>query len=331
VTLLTEWMHKRPVLSFYLLCYAISWGLWLPLIALRIQILELLVPVGLFGPALACVFVARATPPRTYPARPRRPWISFVLAWGVSALILAANSRAASGASPAAFVIFAALALVPAYVISSAFNGAPGVRATLSTLIRPRGGWGWCLLAALLPPASRLLSSALSQLMGWGLITRPAPPTGPLELTGSVLIVFLYTLLYAGGLNEETGWTGLALPRLQARTSPLIATLVVWFLWILWHVPLHLAGMYDLSPHVLVGTFFARFIFTWLYLRSSGGILTAILFHASANVAGQFIPVTNAGLWVEGALALTIVIGARMWRRLPGEGPAVLGSLDPGA
>lgn len=97
---------------------------------------------------------------------------------------------------------------------------------------------------------------------------------------------------------------------------------IQWFFWIFWHVPLDLAGMYDLSPHVLVGTFFARFVFTWLYIRSCGGLLTAILFHASANVAGQFIPVTNASLWVEGVLALTVVIGARMWQRLPADSPA---------
>ena len=123
----------------------------------------------------------------------------------------------------------------------------------------------------------------------------------------------------------------MALPRLLARYSPLIATLLVWFFWILWHVPLHLAGMYELSPLVLFGTFFARFVFTWLYVRSSGGILTAILFHTSANVASQFIPLTNANLWVEGALALVLVIGARMWRRLPAGSPAALGSLDPAA
>jgi len=162
--------------------------------------------------------------------------------------------------------------------------------------------------------------------MGWGLISQPALPSDLFALAGSVLLTFLYTLLYAGGLNEETGWTGLALPRLQARYSPLIATLVVWFFWILWHVPLHLAGLYDLNLNVLVGTFFARFIFTWLYIRSSGGILTAILLHASANVAAQFIPVTNAAHLLDGVVALVAIIGAKMWRRLPAESAANPGS-----
>jgi uncharacterized protein len=315
---LMEWMRKNPVLGFYVLCYAISLGLWLPRIILRNEILEILVVVGLFGPALACILVARATPAQPQRARAGQPWIPFVIAWGASTLILALNSRAAaSGASLGVFIIFAALALVPAYVISSAFNGAPGVRATLSSMVRPRGWWGWYLLALLLPPASRLFSAALSQYMGWELVTRTPLPADPLKLAGSVLTLFLYTLLYAGGLNEETGWTGLALPRLQASHNPLIATLIVWFFWMLWHVPLYLAGMYDLGPHVLVGTIFARFVFTWLYIRSSGGLLTAILFHASANVASQFIPVTNTSLVVEGVLALAIVIGARMWQKSP--------------
>jgi membrane protease YdiL (CAAX protease family) len=325
MTLWMEWIRKRPIAAFFVLCYAISLGLWLPLIALHNKILEILVVVGLFGPALACIFVARALPAHTRFARAGQARIPIVLAWGASALILALNSPAASAASPAVLVVFAALALVPAYVISSAFNGPPGVRETLSSMIRPRGWWGWYLLAVLLPPALRLLSAMLSQYMGWEFITHPALPTDPLKLAGSVLILFLYTLLYAGGLNEEAGWTGLALPRLQARFNPLIATLVVWFFWILWHVPLHLAGLYDLSFHVLVGTFFARFVFTWLYNRSYGGLLTAILFHTAANTASQFMPVTNASLWIEAAFALVVVLGTRMWQRLPAGSPAAQG------
>ena len=42
-----------------------------------------------------------------------------------------------------------------------------------------------------------------------------------------------------------------------------------------------------------------------------------------ANVASQFIPITNANLWVKGVLALVIVIGASMWQRLPADSPAV--------
>jgi hypothetical protein len=83
--------------------------------------------------------------------------------------------------------------------------------------------------------------------------------------------------------------------------------------------------LYDLSFHVLVGTFFARFVFTWLYNRSYGDLLPAILFHTAANTASQFMPVTNASLWIEAAFALVVVLGTRMWQRLPAGSPAAQG------
>jgi uncharacterized protein len=220
-------------------------------------------------------------------------------------------------------VIFAGLALIPALVIGSAVSGPSGVRSTLLSLVRPRGWWGWYVLAVVLPLASRLAGVWVSKQIGWAFLSSPRVPGNLQELAGSVLVIFLYTLLYAGGLNEETGWTDLALPRLLAKSSPLLSTSIVWALWILWHVPLHLSGYFNLSLHVLVGSFFSRFLFTYLFIRSSGGLWTAILLHTSANVTSQFVPVTNASLVLDAVVVFFVVVGGRMWRRLVQESPAI--------
>jgi CAAX protease family protein len=128
------------------------------------------------------------------------------------------------------------------------------------------------------------------------------------------------------------GWTGFALPRLQARHSPMIASIILWVLWIGWHLPMQLAGEWTGSPnelvHALLGSFSARFIFTWLYNGSKGGLWTAVLLHASANVTSEFMPVAWAWPLVEGALAGVLIIGARMWRRPPAEGGVALGRVE---
>src|SRR5688500_12130455 len=49
---------------------------------------------------------------------------------------------------------------------------------------------------------------------------------------------FVYSLLLAGALGEETGWRGFALPHMQTRLGPLAASLVLGLLWAFWHVPL---------------------------------------------------------------------------------------------
>jgi membrane protease YdiL (CAAX protease family) len=320
-TRFVAWVRQRPVVAFYLLCYAFSWGLWLAYLGLHWQVLEILAMIGVFGPALACVWTAHLTSPGQRTGRRRSWWLAFAPAWFAATAILAwYNLATAPGMSLVAVVVYAVLAVPPAYVLASAFSTVPGVRQTLSSLVRPTGRWGWYLLALLLPPAIWLLGAWLSRQAGWPLVSYPALAPDALQLAASVTGVFLYTVLYAGGLNEEAGWTGFALPRLQARYSPLVASVIVWFFWVLWHVPLHLAGLYDLSLHVVVGTFFGRFVFTWLYNRSLGGLLTAILFHTSFNVASQFIPLTNIQLLIEAVLALALIAGERMWRKLPERG-----------
>jgi hypothetical protein len=74
--------------------------------------------------------------------------------------------------------------------------------------------------------------------------------------------------------------------------------MLLWALWITWHLPIHFSGHWNadtLSFQVaLVSTFLARFLFTWLYLRTEGGLWSALLFHSSANVAYAVIPATWA-------------------------------------
>jgi hypothetical protein len=83
-----------------------------------------------------------------------------------------------------------------------------------------------------------------------------------------------------------------------------------------------MAGYFELSPHVLIGSFFGRFLLTWLFIRSSGGMLTAMLLHTSVNVTSQFVPLTNASLMLDAVVAAVVIIGGKMWRQLPEGDPA---------
>ena len=321
---LVDWIRKRPIGAFYIICYAISWGLWLPLILSKTDISELLAAVGVFGgPAVACIIVARISPPSKRVGRPAHFWLSFLGAWIACAFILVTYQLATSPDIPlVAHVIFAGLALIPAFIIASAFSGSSGVRRTLSSLVRPRGGWYWYLVALFLPLVIALISVWVSKQLGWQLLSSPQRPSSLFQLAGTVLVIYLYTLVYAGGLNEETGWTGFALPRFLAKFNPLVSTILVWILWMLWHVPLHYSGYFNLGLHVLVGSFFGRFLLTWLFIRTSGGMLSAMLLHASVNVTSQFVPLTNASLLVGGIVAILVIVGGRMWRKLPQGSPA---------
>jgi membrane protease YdiL (CAAX protease family) len=290
------------------------------------DISTLLAAIGVFGgPGIACIIVARISSPSIRVGRSTHFWLAFLGAWIVCTFIFFAYQRMTSpDETPlAAIIVFAVFALIPAFIIASAFSKSSGVRKTLSSLVRPKGWWGWYLASLFLPLVLAFLSVWISKLLGWQLLSNPEPPSGFLNLAGSVLIIFLFTLIYAGGLNEETGWTGFALPRFLARFNPLMATIILWALWMLWHVPMHYSGNFNLSLHVLVGSLFGRFLMTWLFIRTKGGILSAMFLHVSVNVTSQFVPLTNASLLVGAIIAILLIVGTKMWRKLPQDSPAV--------
>jgi hypothetical protein len=107
----------------------------------------------------------------------------------------------------------------------------------------------------------------------------------------------------------------------------LIASIILWFFWILWHIPAQITGLWnaDLGSFIraLIGSFFARFIFTWLFNKTRGGMLSAILFHVSANVSFEFLPSTYVHMILEAALAIFIIFIARMWQKLPNHSPGM--------
>jgi membrane protease YdiL (CAAX protease family) len=70
----------------------------------------------------------------------------------------------------------------------------------------------------------------------------PGWPAGTPSL--AVFIAAFGSILLWGGGMEEMGWRGFALPRLQKRYSPLIASLLIAVVWALWHLPLYFNGQY---------------------------------------------------------------------------------------
>jgi membrane protease YdiL (CAAX protease family) len=87
-------------------------------------------------------------------------------------------------------------------------------------------------------------------------------------------------------LAEEPAWRGYALPRLQARFGALRASLVLGVGWAAWHALMFvLQGM---TPEIfvvaVVNIVAGSFVFSWLYNRTSGSVLVAVLAHAGAHV-----------------------------------------------
>jgi membrane protease YdiL (CAAX protease family) len=155
-------------------------------------------------------------------------------------------------------------------------------------------------------------------LIGLPLVT-PEHPNGygSLALLGLVLFAraFLFTAVF-----EEPGWRGMLLPQLQRKYSPLVASLILWFPWMLWHAPLDLTGgMAHSIPmwlEIRVGALVAQAILmAWIYDRSGGSLLPVVLFHAAMNTFALVLPWSPPMIGLLMVWVVWVVIADRMWRR----------------
>jgi len=331
----TDWIKSHQIMAFFLITFAITWGLGFSWGAVLKRDQFLLLPLAFVtacGPGLAGIIISAIT--NTQPRQgPRKAfWIAFLVAWIVSALVCLANLKFIEQfpLSPAVVGLFT-IAVVPvAFVIASAYSRNPAVRSYLASLIQLRGVWGWSLLALVLFPALLLISIAISSLLNRQPIPAFQFPDMSLALIGLVIVKFLYQFFFFNATGEETGWRGFALPRLQTRTSPLIAALVIAFFWVPWHlVAWEAEGKQILSLQYWIGMYIGHILLSvlivWICNRAKGSILVAGVAHAAANTVQAFIPINDFLMLIVtlSVAVLVLILVDRMWEKLPPDHLAV--------
>lgn len=191
---------------------------------------------------------------------------------------------------------------VAALLAAALTGGRRSVREWLGRLGRWRVGLRWYAVALLGPIAFALLAGAIAAVLGLGTMW-------PRALDGGLAAVgFFAVLLLTDGLGEEAGWRGFALPALLERYRAVVASLILGVFWAVWHLPL----LYT-EGTVMAGSPFLfhvldlpamSVLYTWLFLRTNGSALLAIVLHASINLW------TPAGVpdGTIGQLALVLVM-----------------------
>jgi membrane protease YdiL (CAAX protease family) len=96
-----------------------------------------------------------------------------------------------------------------------------------------------------------------------------------------------YSTWIGGPVNEEPGWRGFALPRLQEKYGPVRATLILAPLWMGWHLPLfQMPNWNSANPwqFLLILTGIA-FLMTAAANLSRFNVIVAIVLHAFFNTS----------------------------------------------
>jgi membrane protease YdiL (CAAX protease family) len=241
-------IRSHPLLSFHVLVFAISWG-------------AILIAVGL-GPG-------------GFSATPQQ--LQVAIPYAVPAML----------AGPG----------IAGLLLTGVLYGRAGFRELRTRLLTWRVGARWYAIALLTAP---LLIMAV--LLALSLISpKFLPRIFTTSDTASLLLMGLAVGLPTGIL-EELGWTGFAIPRLRLRYAVLGTGLIVGVLWGAWHLPINYwasgvtSGEVSLAiwlPLWLVGTFGGqltafRVLMVWVYERTDGSLLVAILMHVSLAASQLF-------------------------------------------
>jgi uncharacterized protein len=127
-----------------------------------------------------------------------------------------------------------------------------------------------------------------------------------------LLSFFLVILTLTDGLGEELSWRGFALPRLLSRHNALAASLILGVLWALWHLPLvwtEGSAMYLQPVWLLLVDIPAKAVlYTWVFLRTRGSVLLAVLLHGATNPF-----VVSPGLSSSGDLTVLLLAAGAKW------------------
>jgi membrane protease YdiL (CAAX protease family) len=159
--------------------------------------------------------------------------------------------------------------MVAAIIVAGIYYRARGVKELLGRYLRWRIGWSNYAFAILMPIAVVAVEATLNILVG-----AKHPAAAQITTWHALLPRFVFMFLFVG-LGEETGWRGFALPELQKRYSPLVASLILGVIWAAWHIPL--IGVEFKGPVI------PAFL---LSVMSAGGLLPLPLFHAMVDTVG---------------------------------------------
>lgn len=197
-------------------------------------------------------------------------------------------------------------------------------------LVQPgRIGRLWWPVILLLYPTVVLVAYLIGALVIPDAVALPTSSALLSQPVGTVLLTVLF-IIVVGPVSEEPGWRGYALDRLQARWTPLVASLALGVVWWAWHLPLLTVPGSFLYGVAASPTFVAGYLgtvllysvlFTWVYNRTRRSVLATVLMHFSINLTtGILAPPFEVFAITTGLLSLVVgavVVRTRMWERPP--------------
>ncbi len=327
---LAKWIIQHELSLFFVFTFLLSWTFYALVAIANLEnsdTTSIIILIGAYAPSISALVISAITNPKMRKLSAHKWFMRFLLV-----LILAAGVEVMDHLfwehqiDTGLILTSAAMVVLAALVMTRLSTNRADAPLTLTGVAQWRF-WAWIPFALGFWPLLILAANKIAGLLGLAVPTNPIPPDVAFPFL--VLESFFWAFLFGGGLNEEAGWRGFALPRLQSRFSPMIASIILGSLWGVWHLPLHVmdVGLYGGNPWgalIRIMDIPRAILFTWLYNRAKGNLLIVMLFHAATNTTSYFLSRSHCATFaLVFAVAILFVVMDKMWRKLPSTDQAL--------
>jgi uncharacterized protein len=208
-------------------------------------------------------------------------WIPIVLA---SQGIIAVSSKLLSSITLPVSIVAAFGPLTGALFALHREQGKGSSAKYLRSFLDLRLGWKAYLLSFLVLGGSTALAWFLPEIYGEERLPMLLPSIW-------LFIPYLLIMIFLGGGQEEFGWRGYALPRLEKQFGLWFANIILGIIWACWHLPLWFitgtSQTYMNFGGFILLTVGYSFIFSWIRDISGNKPFSGLFVHGTANA---FIP-----------------------------------------
>ena len=241
--------------------------------------------------------------------------LTFAVSWACFAgVAIVARSTQASTLPATASALALLGTLAPGLIalfLTAQREGRASLARLLARIVQWRVGGRWYVFALGYLTAVRLAAAVLHRL-----VSGEWPAFGDEPSLVMLASVAVSTPLQAG---EEIGWRGYALPRLASRLGLPRASVLVGAVVGIWHLPLFFVpGSNAGQPFLLfaLGSTALSVALAWLYVRTGGSLLLAMLMHSAVNNTRRVVPTAIPGAsdpWSLDAPLILWLVLALMW------------------
>ncbi|HRR89934.1 MAG TPA: CPBP family intramembrane metalloprotease [Eubacteriales bacterium] len=172
--------------------------------------------------------------------------------------------------------------------------------------------WQWILFSLFLVPALTVVQALIHALSGREVTY---------NFTPMMLVMGIAWPLFSS-FGEEFGWRGFVLPKMLGKRSPLVVSLILGFIWGMWHLPAdYIAysayGWWFLPLFLLLGPINLMahsVIMTYIYKKTGGNLLAMVIYHFTITMSSILSPSFSFGSYgdnvLKSAVSVAVIVAA---------------------